>query len=553
MSNQKTSYQIVIPKKVNSLELQASRELQTYIHKATGVKLEIVQNGSPKKNKIYIGKKLGSHKGYWLSVSGDGYSIDIINNDVFLNGGNGKGILYAAYGFLEKVMGVEQLDMHEWYIPKNSTIKFTEKISAVYNPAFKQRDIYNDLSYSDNYTDWNMLTHFFKEPNEWGMFGHTFFKLIPPKAYLASHPEYFSLVSGKRLPGQLCLSNSDVAKTLIDTLRILVNQKPNKLFWMVGQEDTGSFCTCDKCKDGYQKWGGHSGMLMKFINNVAKEFPTKIIATFAYHETLSPPSLKNVKPLPNVLICYAPIEAYREKSFDKLSNTNYFLYLKKWKSITKHLMVYDYTENFIDFLRPYPTIFTFKPNLLLFKEIGVDYVYMESFIKIVGDLKELKSYVLSKLLWNPQLDDNALITTFCDRYYKEASPYLQQYIFTVQAAVREEKDRLRSWGGTTGYLKPAHLSNYDRILEQASSAAGSDSVVLGRINRVRMNVDFNLLNLPSDTTQNVSPSQRNVLGRDQKYVDRKARFIKTVKDEKILDFVKGGKWILANEFIKSLK
>ncbi|MBQ8136327.1 MAG: DUF4838 domain-containing protein, partial [Clostridia bacterium] len=43
-------------------------------------------------------------------------------------------------------------------------------------------------------------------------FSHTFDKLVPPSVYFDAHPEYFSMVSGKRLRdrSQLCLTNPEV-------------------------------------------------------------------------------------------------------------------------------------------------------------------------------------------------------------------------------------------------------------------------------------------------------------------------------------------------------
>ena len=47
-----------------------------------------------------------------------------------------------------------------------------------------------------------------------GFFCHTFAGLVPPDKYFKEHPEYFSLVSGKRQDGyaQLCCTNEDVIR-----------------------------------------------------------------------------------------------------------------------------------------------------------------------------------------------------------------------------------------------------------------------------------------------------------------------------------------------------
>ena len=44
----------------------------------------------------------------------------------------------------------------------------------------------------------------------WGV--HTFYPLMPPAEFFNDHPEYYSLIDGKRIHdhAQLCLSNPDV-------------------------------------------------------------------------------------------------------------------------------------------------------------------------------------------------------------------------------------------------------------------------------------------------------------------------------------------------------
>ena len=58
----------------------------------------------------------------------------------------------------------------------------------------------------------------------YGRWCHTFGELIPDNKYLKDHPEYFSLVDGKRISssqhsGQICLTNPDVLK--IATAKVL--------------------------------------------------------------------------------------------------------------------------------------------------------------------------------------------------------------------------------------------------------------------------------------------------------------------------------------------
>ena len=45
-----------------------------------------------------------------------------------------------------------------------------------------------------------------------------------------------------------------------------------------------------------------------------------------------------------------------------------------------------------------------------------------------GDFAELRAYLVSKLMWNPEANVDSLMQHFLHGYYGEAAPYLYQYI-----------------------------------------------------------------------------------------------------------------------------
>ena len=72
-----------------------------------------------------------------------------------------------------------------------------------------------------------------------------------------------------------------------------------------------------------------------------------------------------------------------------------------------------------------------------------------------GDMAELKTFVLSALLWDPALDDRDLIATFLNAYYAAAASYLQQY--------------LDLWAGATQARAPTSLFRSPRRRPQAGT------------------------------------------------------------------------------------
>ncbi|QEC73975.1 DUF4838 domain-containing protein [Arachidicoccus ginsenosidivorans] len=86
------------------------------------------------------------------------------------------------------------------------------------------------MSEDPAYLNWHGLHRF---EDLWGIWGHSYNKLIPPSVYFKKHPEYYALVNGVRQPTQLCLSNPEVLKKVIDTLKIMMAENPDAIYWSV--------------------------------------------------------------------------------------------------------------------------------------------------------------------------------------------------------------------------------------------------------------------------------------------------------------------------------
>ena len=89
--------------------------------------------------------------------------------------------------------------------------------------------------------------------------------LVPANKYYESHPEYFALCDGKRIDnGQHCLSNPDVLSIVKEEIMAIIDKYPSYLVYDVSQKDGLKYCTCDKCVELEQKYGGHSGLIIKW-------------------------------------------------------------------------------------------------------------------------------------------------------------------------------------------------------------------------------------------------------------------------------------------------
>ena len=226
---------------------------------------------------------------------------------------------------------------------------------------------------------------------QWGMWVHTFDKLLPAEKLFDAHPEYYSFYGSKRQPAQLCLSNSEVYKLLVNNLREEMKKKPTAKFWSVSQNDNYGYCQCEQCKAIDSIEGSPAGSVIRFVNKVAAEFPDKVISTLAYQYSRSAPKI--TKPAKNVNIMFCSIECNRSKSIaDDSTAASFRKDLEDWSRLTKNILVWDYVVQFANYISPFPNLKTLQPNLQYFSKHGVRNMFEQGSSSNWSDFGELKAY-----------------------------------------------------------------------------------------------------------------------------------------------------------------
>jgi hypothetical protein len=491
--NTENQYVIITNPEADSISQKAALQLQDYWYRISDKTIEIKQKPVVKLLPIYIGKSFlnSSQKTSLEKLKDDGFIISIYEDAVYLAGKNPIGDLYAVNTLLEEKLSCMVLSINEEYIPKQKNIHF-DKYEKLYNPAFSFRRILFPGRKSQAFREWYKV----EELNDWGMFVHTFNKLIPPKKYYQEHPEYFSLVNGRRLQdAQLCLSNPDVIKTLIENLGEEMKKQPNKQIWSVSQNDTYNMCECNNCQKLYDQYGSYSGAYIYMANQIARAYPNKIISTLAYQFTRSAP--KNIEPEPNVNIMFCSIECNRSMPLTEDKRSAEFVQeMKDWSQLTQNIFVWDYVVQFKNYLTPFPNFPVLQPNAQFFRNSGVEMMFEQGSGGNWSDLSELKQYLLAKLLWNPDLDMDSLSRHFIQVYYGKAGKFIQQYYdLTTQEIKNHAKDEwLNIYGFPSdyvdSYLSPKLMLQYKSMMDQAEQAVQQDSVFLDRVKRARLPVDF---------------------------------------------------------------
>lgn len=491
-----SSYVIVVPENATLIEKQAAELLQNYVQRVSGCKLLIVSDKTkPIKTEISIGL---TNRFPGSNEKMDPDEFRITTKDLMLNivGGSHKGIYYGVIDLLEKQLGCRIYAPDTEFIPQNKTI-LLKPLNYSDKPVNTLRIVYGEFSQNIAYKDWMRLDNV-EDVYANGYFVHTLGRILTADMYFSSHPEYFAFMNGKRIPDQLCMSNPDVVKLVIEKLEVDMATQPDKKIWSVSQNDNLSYCQCDKCQAIIQEEGSPSGPLIRFINQVAARFPDKTISTLAYQFSRSAPKI--TKPADNVMIVLCTIELNRSKSIESDPASQSFVKdITDWGKITHDLYVWDYTVNFTNLVSPFPNLHVLQPNIQFLTRNGVKQHFQQTNTAKGNEMAELKSYLLARLLWNPDVNLDSVKTVFLNDYYAEAAPYIRQYTDRLESELVKSGERLEIFGEPLYYdksfLSAENIAYYNTLFDNAEAVVASKPEILKRVKVSRLPLEFAMMEI----------------------------------------------------------
>jgi hypothetical protein len=499
-----SDYVIVRPEKATEHDLKSATELQYYLEAITGARLEIISDREQVRNKeIILGhsnrhiEKVGAKVKY-KKIAADGFHILTHDGHLIITGGERKGTLYGVYTLLETYLGCRMYVPGSVELTKRQDLELPE-IDDLQNPVFEMSELYFPFGRDQEYADWHKFTSYKERTDQWGMWVHTFEKLIPTEDYFEDHPEYFAEIGGIRIPdGQLCLSNTDIPGLLSEALKKKIERKPDRQYWSVSQNDNYKACECDECSALVEEYEGESGPILYVVNQVAADFPEKTISTLAYQYSRATPT--GIRPADNVNIMLCSIECDRSTPIENQDEGESFASdLEEWKKLTENILLWDYVVQFRNYISPFPNLRVLQPNIRYFSENNVALMFQQGSGTQQSEFHELRSYLIAKLLWDPDRDIEQLIDEFVYGFYGPAAPFIREYITIMHDALETSGDGLSIYGyphdGIEGYLKPSLIENYTELFDKAEKSVENEWDYLERVVVARLPLEYAILDI----------------------------------------------------------
>ena len=509
---------IVLAADATSAEKTAAREVCEYLGKVTGAKFAVGQEGGSLPDAvIYVGStRYAAAYGIKPSALGpEEWVVKTVGRGLIIAGGRPRGTLYAAYHFLEDVVGVHWWNPFEETVPSKPTLTIGN-LDRRGKPVLRYRDIYmlwgndngrfaarNRLNRQGDAT----LTGDYGGSMDYGppYHVHTFYMYAPPETYFKDHPEWYSLVDGKRTgaQAQLCLTNQELRDFFVAKLKAYIEDarkraaeagSPAPIVYNISQNDWGGACQCDKCQAIAKAEGSEIGPILDFVNYIADairtDYPGVDIDTLAYSYSQQAP--KTIRPRDNVIIRLCDTGSNFTVPITDDQNRPFREQVTRWGAIAKNLRIWKYAVTYVPYTGfPMPTVHAYPTDFKFLVEHHVEGIFTELEYPVTADWRDFKVWMMMKLEEDPYQNYQALVRTFTDGFYGPAGPMLREYLTKLEAASAAKPSFLGMGGSPLAaqYLDLDFLRGAEAIFDRAEAACKGDTVLLRRVRHARLPVD----------------------------------------------------------------
>jgi hypothetical protein len=414
-------------------------------------------------------------------LSRDGFVIYPQEHQVVIAGAGIWGAVNGVNNFLERYAGVRWLmpgpDGED--VPQRSDLLVARDIVRE-EPAFDFRVFSplhakpnNSVSVWQEQYKWaqrNGMQGFYNAPIS---FHHNMYNLFPISKYGVSNPEFYPNgipPAANSIQGwQPCFSNPDTIDAAVTEILAYFEANPNSQSYSLGTNDGNGFCESDPVPV-YFNW------VNQVVERVLEVYPDKWFGFLVYQAIDRPPSFQlNPRVIPFITKDRTAWLDSDQKAQDLADHDS-------WLEVTQQVAYYDYIYG-SPYLVPrvYPHLMA--DNFRIAHDRGVTSLYAELYPNW-GE--GAKAWVAAKLLWDPDLNVDALLQEWYSRAVGEAAaPYLEDYYehweqFWTERAIEEPwflPGVIYQTFHNPSYLKAVTTEDIEisrGLLEQVVANAGTD-------------------------------------------------------------------------------
>jgi len=504
---------IVIAAEPSENARAAADELQHYVEKMSGAKLEIITDADAQTlnreagwSLVLVGRSaltdaiegLEIPSGLTKNLREEGFVIRCRADRLVLAGndeGPYKGTRYAVCALLHR-LGVRWFLPGEFgeVVPRQATIEVPE-MQVREAPDFPVRDFWEHArgTMGEELREWKIHNMMNPDSAAWaGVPGDSSVRKYMPTDQFEAHPEWFALRrDGTRNPHMPCMTNPEMIQHFVE--RCKADARAGKRVSCIGADDGAPRCYCDGCMaitsgfDGMgtnyrdpQEWASISQEWFYFINTILdevnKEFPDHMIATNGYANRDVPPEMDGFNKSGNLVIMFANIPACTIHAYDdphcwQMQRQGQMV--RRWCELCDKVWLYNYNYTMLvgkDTLTP--MVHRVRRNIPLLKQWGAwgFFDQDEADWSMCGVPVRL---VRARLEWDASADVDAILDDYFQKWFGAAARPMRAYYDALEDAFAQAPQHGHEDVILPHIYTDRLMARLDRAMRQAQRRARS--------------------------------------------------------------------------------
>ena len=480
----KTAYKLLINDSDATMYGAAMTELRTLFKEATGIQLSIVLDDSVTfgANDKFI--SFGNTDALSLngistdaSLGSQGYILKAVGDCIYIWSEGSDGATYAVYDLMNQLFNFEQYSERVYTLDKATTLQLPSIEEKAEKPDVEYRIAPTGV-FTGNET---ALKRMRMVKNGTGIITgggmhNVLTDIVPFDTYYSTNKTWFSSKTKSTdtaTSTQLCYSaggNTDSYNAMVrvaadNIIALLQKDKKNSIFAITQMDVKQKLCACSYCSGK-----NVADLQTNFVNDVTELVQVWLdapdggngrkvqFATASYYETAVVPT---VALNDNVSVWIAPISDNWAKAPDAEGNQMATLF-NAWKQLAPGgVMLWAYNTYFSNYMTPFDSYDVLGDMLQFAVENGVYYFWAQGAWDSTAStaFESVKTYVLSKLMWDSALNVNDLIDDYFAGVYGTGT--VAEKMRAAFDAVRTHmKDSGKTQGSIYDEPKPSQFFGY---------------------------------------------------------------------------------------------
>lgn len=392
----------------------------------------------------------------------EGFRISRKGADIKLTASDDRHMLWLQYQLIKKISKEDpRIDGSD--LPP-ALLNLTDTCGTF---AFDYQSIYSPAGLNCDYTGVMGLNNF---DDSWGIWGHNLRKVLGDNT-----DKVYATIHGKTDDSQLCFSSPEMYTQIEDYIVNNFGEKGNSRF-VIAPDDNPYACTCASCTALGNSEKNATPAVTELVLRLAQRFPRHFFFTTSYLSTQQATD-KQLPANAGVMVSAIDFPLRRIDSKDA-QEKKFAQQLENWKKVTKNIYIWDYINNFDDYLTPFPILKIAQQRLQFFKKNGASGIFFNGSGYSYSSFDEMRTFVLSALLINPEQVVDDLIRNYFNQEYPVSKKWLSDYYIDLENSAQSGK-KLGLYAGIResegAYLNPEKfIKFYDEMGDFVSDAKGKE-------------------------------------------------------------------------------